>query len=59
VKAMRDEMHASLNKIIANDSPYYEDENTVPVVINNAGNPVDEQNAIEPSSAAANATQIL
>lgn len=56
---MRDEMHASLNKIIANDSPNYEDENTVPVVINNSDNPVEEQNGVEPSSAAANATHIL
>lgn len=46
VKAVRDEMHESRNKIISNGSSVYEDdENTVPVVIGNPnGNDLGEQN---------------
>jgi len=34
-------MRESLNKIISDESPYYGDENTVPVVINTSGNAFD------------------
>ena len=58
VKAVRDEMHESQNKIIANDSPYYEhDENTVPVTFNSLdGNALGDQNGavLSPADATQN-----